>query len=114
MTKKLSIEEQRDACTLYKYKVSVREIAQRYGVNGDTIRRVLHENKVQPPRPKVVIYDRMNSKYGFGQIEVGDTRIVEGDFQKIRVSAYGFRKKWGAYFFVKPAGEGKVLINRYK
>jgi len=110
MVKKLSADEQRDVCTLYKYKVSIRDICARYCVSEDLIRRALNE----PYKPKVPVFDTMNSKYGFGDVEVGGSIIVEGDFRKIRVSAYGFRKKWGAYFFVKPAGEGKVLINRYK
>lgn len=54
------------------------------------------------------------SRYGFGSLSIGESMEVKGVYRIIRISAYGFRKRWGMCFLVKDLGEGKVLINRYK
>ena len=121
MVKKLNENECRDVCTLYKYKVSVEDISKRFGVSRDMVYRIIKNDdkygvvmRERKAIHNVKYYDKIHSKYGFGELGVGDKVVVEGDFNKVRISSYGFRKTWGAYFFVKPAGEGKVFIERYK
>lgn len=64
------------------------------------------ENKIR------VVYPR--SRYGFGDVEIGGSVVVEGEYRIVRISADGFRKRWGMCFLVKDLGEGKVKIERYK
>lgn len=121
MTKKLTLNEHRDVMTLFKYKVSVGDIAERFKVSRETIYRIIKDDVkykavLEEKRAvnKVKFYDRIHSKYGFGEVEVGGSIVVDGDFSKIRCASYRFKEKWGAYFYVRPMSEGKVKIERYK
>jgi hypothetical protein len=63
---------------------------------------------------KLRVCDRIHSKYGFGDLEVGDVKCITADFVKVRCAAYGFGKKWGAIFLVTERSGGRVEIKRYK
>ena len=54
------------------------------------------------------------SRYGFGELEVGSSVIVRGDYRIIRISADGFRKRWGRCFLVSDLKDGSVKVSRYK
>lgn len=54
------------------------------------------------------------SRYGFGSLSVGESLEVSGVYRIIRISADGFRKRWGMGFLVQDLGDGKVKIHRYK
>jgi len=63
---------------------------------------------------KYRIHIAPRSKYGFADMEIGETKIVEGEFRIVRISADGFRKRWGMWFHAKDLKDGRVEIKRYK
>ena len=60
------------------------------------------------------IHIKPRSRYGFAELEIGQSVVTQGVYRLIRVNADGFIIRWGMHFLVKDLGEGKVEIKRYK
>lgn len=59
-----------------------------------------------------IIPDR--TKYPFKSLELEQEVTIDGSYRHVRVASYGFRKRYGMMFIVKPVGDNKVKIKRYK
>ena len=127
MVKKLDDNQKRDVLTMFNYKYSVRDIADKFDVSDELIRSVIQQYEFDRTGEFLTIREinkastnykgregKYYSKYGFNQLKIGECSIVKGDFVKVRMLAYRCKYKWGQMFLVKDLGNGMVKIERYK